>query len=49
MLTDDGKHLYVSWDEYHQLIERPGRLHQPSLEICAGLSEAGVKPKSAWR
>jgi len=22
MLTDDGKHLYVSWDEYHQLIER---------------------------
>ena len=22
MLTDDGKHLYISWDEYHQLIER---------------------------
>ena len=22
MLTDDGKHLYVSWDEYHLLIER---------------------------
>lgn len=22
MLTDDGKHLYVSWEEYHQLIER---------------------------
>jgi len=21
MLTDDGKHLYVSWDEYHLLIE----------------------------
>lgn len=21
MLTDDGKHLYVSWDEYHRLIE----------------------------
>ena len=21
MLTDDGKHLYVSWDEYHMLIE----------------------------
>ena len=20
MLTDDGKHLYVSWDEYHMLI-----------------------------
>ena len=20
MLTDDGKHLYVSWDEYHLLI-----------------------------
>ncbi|WP_374593380.1 phosphoribosyltransferase [Aquabacterium sp.] len=22
MLTDDGKHLYVSWDEYHLLIEK---------------------------
>ena len=22
MLTDDGKHLYVSWDDYHLLIER---------------------------
>jgi uncharacterized protein len=22
MLTDDGKNLYVSWDEYHLLIER---------------------------
>ena len=22
MLTDDGKHLYVSWDEYHTLTER---------------------------
>ena len=22
MLTDDGRHLYVSWDEYHLLIER---------------------------
>jgi uncharacterized protein len=22
MLTDDGKHLYVSWDEYHLHIER---------------------------
>jgi hypoxanthine phosphoribosyltransferase len=22
MLTDDGKHLYISWDEYHLLIER---------------------------
>jgi len=22
MLTDDGKHLYVSWGEYHELIER---------------------------
>ena len=22
MLTDDGKHLYVSWDEYHRHIER---------------------------
>ncbi|MEY3286819.1 MAG: hypothetical protein RL500_1549 [Pseudomonadota bacterium] len=22
MLTDDGKHLYVSWDTYHRLIEK---------------------------
>jgi hypothetical protein len=24
MLTDDGKHLYVSWDEYHQPDRAPG-------------------------
>ena len=22
MLSEDGKHLYVSWDEYHALIEK---------------------------
>jgi uncharacterized protein len=22
MLTEDGKHLYVSYDEYHNLIEK---------------------------
>jgi hypothetical protein len=22
MLTEDGKHLYVSYDEYHSLIEK---------------------------
>ena len=37
MLTDDGKHLYVSWDEYHMLIERlalsSDQLAAPQLRV----------------
>ena len=29
MLTDDGKHLYISWDEYHMLIEHRIGLQAP--------------------
>ncbi len=33
MLTEDGKHLYVSYDEYHNLIESAMRLSPPTL-LC---------------
>jgi hypothetical protein len=39
MLTEDGKHLYVSYDEYHGLIEKLAiKIHQPagnSTPSCA--------------
>ena len=47
MLTDDGKHLYVSWDEYHQLIERLAlKIHASGWEfdqiLC--LARGGMRP-----
>ena len=47
MLTDDGKHLYVSWDEYHQLIERLAlKVHESGWEfdqiLC--LARGGMRP-----
>ena len=34
MLTEDGKHLYVSYDEYHNLIEKLAiKLHQSGWEF----------------
>jgi len=47
MLTDDGKHLYVSWNEYHTLIERLAlRVHQSGWEfdqiLC--LARGGMRP-----
>ena len=47
MLTDDGKHLYVSWDEYHQLIERLAlKVHASGWEfdqiLC--LARGGLRP-----
>ena len=47
MLTDDGKHLYVSWDEYHQLIERLAiQVHESGWEfdqiLC--LARGGLRP-----
>jgi hypoxanthine phosphoribosyltransferase len=39
MLTDDGKHLYVSWDEYHRLIEKL------ALKVAAsGWEFGGMRP-----
>ena len=47
MLTDDGKHLYVSWDEYHLLIERLAlKVHGSGWEfdqiLC--LARGGLRP-----
>ena len=47
MLTDDGKHLYVSWDEYHMLIERLAlKVHNsgwPFDQILC-LARGGMRP-----
>ena len=47
MLTDDGKHLYVSWDEYHLLTERLAlKIHASGWEfdqiLC--LARGGMRP-----
>lgn len=47
MLTDDGKHLYVSWGEYHMLIERLAlKIHASGWEfdqiLC--LARGGMRP-----
>ena len=47
MLTDDGKHLYVSWDEYHMLTERLAlKVHNSGWAfdqiIC--LARGGMRP-----
>jgi hypoxanthine phosphoribosyltransferase len=40
MLTEDGKHLYVSYDEYHNLIEK--------LAIKVHQSGGSSTPSCAW-
>ena len=47
MFTEDGKHLYVSYDEYHNLIERLAvKIHQSGWEfdniLC--LARGGMRP-----
>jgi hypoxanthine phosphoribosyltransferase len=47
MLTDDGKHLYVSWDEYHLLTERLAlKVHSSGWQfdqiLC--LARGGMRP-----
>jgi hypoxanthine phosphoribosyltransferase len=47
MLTEDGKNLYVSWDEYHLLIERLAlKVHASGWEfdqiLC--LARGGLRP-----
>jgi len=47
MLTDDGKHLYVSWDEYHQLIETLAMNVQRSgweFDQILCLARGGMRP-----
>ncbi len=47
MLTEDGKHLYVSYDEYHSLFEKLAiRIHQSDWQfdtiLC--LARGGMRP-----
>lgn len=47
MLTEDGKHLYVSYDEYHNLIEKLAiKIHQSGWQfdtiLC--LARGGMRP-----
>lgn len=47
MLTDDGKHLYVSWDEYHLLTERLAlKVHASgwAFDQILCLARGGMRP-----
>lgn len=47
MLTDDGKHLYVSWDEYHLLTERLAlKVHNSgwACDQILCLARGGMRP-----
>lgn len=47
MLTEDGKHLYVSYDEYHNLIEKLAiKVHQSGwqFDIILCLARGGLRP-----
>src|SRR3954462_8417815 len=47
MLTDDGKHLYISWNEYHELIERLALKVHPSgwhFDTILCLARGGMRP-----
>ena len=47
MLTEDGKHLYVSYDEYHNLIEKLAiKIHQSGwvFDNILCLARGGLRP-----
>ena len=47
MLTEDGKHLYVSYDEYHSLIEKLAlKVHQSgwAFDTILCLARGGMRP-----
>ncbi|MBK7049804.1 MAG: phosphoribosyltransferase [Rhodoferax sp.] len=47
MLTEDGKHLYVSYDEYHNLIEKLAiKVHQSewAFDTILCLARGGLRP-----
>ncbi len=47
MLTEDGKHLYVSYDAYHNLIEKLAiKIHQSGwqFDIILCLARGGMRP-----
>ncbi len=50
MLTEDGKHLYVSYDEYHNQIEKLAiKIHQSGwdFETILCLARGGMRPGDA--
>jgi len=47
MLTEDGKHLYVSYDEYHNLVEKLAiKVHQSQwpFDTILCLARGGMRP-----
>jgi len=47
LLTEDGKHLYVSYDEYHKLIEKLAiKVHQSGwpFDTILCLARGGLRP-----
>lgn len=47
MLTEDGRHLYVSYDEYHNLIEKLAiKVHQSgwAFDTILCLARGGLRP-----
>lgn len=47
MLTEDGRHLYVSYDEYHNLIEKLAlKVHQSAwdFDVILCLARGGLRP-----
>ena len=47
MLTEDGKHLYVSYDEYHNLVEKLAiKIHQSGwkFDTILCLARGGMRP-----
>ena len=47
MLTEDGKHLYVSYDEYHNLVEKLAiKVHQSGwkFDTILCLARGGMRP-----
>jgi hypothetical protein len=47
MLTEDGQHLYVNWDEYHQLVEKLALvIHQSGWQFdqIPCLARGGLRP-----
>ena len=47
MLTEDGKHLYISYDEYHNLVEKLAiKVHQSgwAFDTILCLARGGMRP-----
>ena len=49
MLTDDGKHLYVSWDEYHLLTERLALKVHASGQTAQSIKSSAIADHGSLR